>query len=144
MIPFANKAIIPIGIAGVLIYGPSVHWDALMHVQKGHTLLAPPHLAIIFALGLYGACGILALSILLGKKRLPGSRNTLLMIVTGVVILPVSLTIDELWHRLFGVDMTAWSPPHVFTTYGQVSLLWGLAVFEAHRKAETYRRLFSW
>ena len=33
--------------------------------------------------------------------------------------------IDDLWHRLFGIDVTLWSPPHLLGILGGVVNSWG-------------------
>ena len=36
----------------------------------------------------------------------------------GVVLLLLAAPIDDLWHRLFGLDVTLWSPPHLLGLLG--------------------------
>jgi hypothetical protein len=40
----------------------------------------------------------------------------------GMIITILAAPIDDLWHRLFGLDITIWSPPHLLLFAGfQVS-----------------------
>src|SRR2546422_7839047 len=55
-----------------------------------------------------------------------------------MAIVILAAPIDDLWHRLFGIDVTLWSPPHLLALVGsQVSnlgsLLIALEVYEAGR-----------
>jgi hypothetical protein len=60
----------------------------------------------------------------------------------GMAIVILAAPIDDLWHRLFGLDVTLWSPPHVLGLAGyQVSnlgaLLIALEVYDAGAKRWT-------
>ncbi len=47
----------------------------------------------------------------------------------GMIISILSAPIDDLWHRLFGLDVTIWSPPHLLPFAGfQVAHLGGLLI----------------
>jgi len=47
----------------------------------------------------------------------------------GMAVVILAAPIDDLWHRLFGLDVTLWSPPHVLGLTGsQISNLGGLLV----------------
>jgi hypothetical protein len=57
----------------------------------------------------------------------------------GMAIVILAAPIDDLWHRLFGLDVTLWSPPHLLGLAGyQVSnlgaLLIALEVYDAGAK----------
>src|SRR5205807_2663413 len=36
----------------------------------------------------------------------------------GLVLVVLAAPIDDLWHRLFGLDVTLWSPPHLLALFG--------------------------
>jgi hypothetical protein len=47
----------------------------------------------------------------------------------GMIITILAAPIDDLWHRLFGLDITIWSPPHLLLFAGfQVANLGGLLI----------------
>jgi len=47
----------------------------------------------------------------------------------GMIITILAAPIDDLWHRLFGLDVTIWSPPHLLLFAGfQVAHLGGLLI----------------
>jgi hypothetical protein len=42
----------------------------------------------------------------------------------GMALVVIAAPIDDLWHRLFGIDVTLWSPPHLLGLFGsQVNTL---------------------
>jgi len=90
----------------------------------------PPHLmtyagvsgAVILSFGVLffetwrgtGAVRILGLS---------GSRGFHLA-AWGMAVTVLAAPIDDLWHRLFGIDVTLWSPPHLMGILGVVINGW--------------------
>src|SRR5437773_10870680 len=36
----------------------------------------------------------------------------------GIALTVLAAPIDDLWHRLFGIDVTLWSPPHLLRLLG--------------------------
>src|SRR5207253_11080125 len=36
----------------------------------------------------------------------------------GIALTVLAAPIDDLWHRLFGLDVTLWSPPHLLGLLG--------------------------
>src|SRR5262249_57127063 len=48
---------------------------------------------------------------------LPGTRGFLLA-AGGIALTVLAAPIDDLWHRLFGIDVTLWSPPHLLGLIG--------------------------
>jgi hypothetical protein len=116
-----------IGLAAMLMtFGG--YWDASEHVVTGivpggEDFLWPPHLMIYgaFLLALLVAVeGLLALALPNWKqgvrdprrwvRRSPYVAATALAAGYGLLSVPG----DAIWHLLFGIDLTAWSPPHIF------------------------------
>lgn len=140
---FGEKITVPVGLLAALLYAIGGPWDQYIHVHQGHTLLATPHLIIAGGLSMYVSSGILAFFILRGARFPVREQNSLKLIMLGASVLPFGLVIDESWHRIFGTDMTAWSPPHIVIFFGMISSLLGLASLEAARSRQTRGR-FSW
>jgi hypothetical protein len=102
-------------------------WDGSMHIKTGKIpagadFLWPPHLVIYagFLVAFLGAATAIAL-IAVPQWR-TGVRDPRRWVrrhpALGVVALAALYTLmaipgDALWHALFGLDLTAWSPPHV-------------------------------
>jgi len=102
-------------------------WDASLHVKTGQVpagadFLWPPHVLlysgflIMLALGSIGL-GVLGIRMLRAGVRDPRQwvravPQLGLAAVASIYVL-ASIPGDALWHAIFGVDLTAWSPPHL-------------------------------
>jgi hypothetical protein len=95
-------------------------WDDDWHRRFGgfgNDFLWPPHLLIYLSLGFIAACGIGSLVLTLrGRgdirrrfRAMPAVSITGLVAAFMVVLLPS----DAIWHQIYGLDITAWSPPHL-------------------------------
>jgi hypothetical protein len=143
-------AAIPITVAGVslviAVFG--FYWDVATHIDHGRDESVfgnPAHWPIL--VGLVGIAIAGMLSLLLGAwEDRPGAFELkngwqvpiggVLLVVCGLVAL-VGFPIDDVWHRMFGQDVTLWSPPHIQMVLGAslcTIALWILFV-EAQRAA---------
>jgi uncharacterized membrane protein YjfL (UPF0719 family) len=50
----------------------------------------------------------------MGVVGTPGAQIT----AWGIALTVIAAPIDDLWHRLFGIDVTLWSPPHLLGILG--------------------------
>ena len=124
-----------IGVGSLLIsFGG--YWDASEHVVTGivpggEDFLWPPHLMLYggfllaFVVALGGLIALALNSLRLGIKdpRLWVRRNPYVgavVLIAGYGLL--SIPGDAIWHELYGVDLTAWSAPHVFLAVAATSL----------------------
>lgn len=100
------------------------YWDVSIHIDAGRDpgpFANASHFLIIFGLAGIALAGFI--SVLLGTTekdaaavRLPtGWRapigGLLLFVCGGIAVLGFPL--DDVWHRLFGQDVTLWSPTHI-------------------------------
>jgi len=131
----ASAMALMIGVAAILIVIGG-YWDASEHVVTGivpggDDFLWPPHLMIYgsFLLALIVAvAGLLALAIPNWKAgvrdpRLWVRRNPYVgaaALAAGYGLL--SVPGDAIWHLLFGIDLTAWSPPHIFIALASAAM----------------------
>lgn len=115
-----------IGVSSILrSFG--TYWDASQHVVTGivpggDDFLWPPHL-LIYASFLLSLVVVLSALFLLAVPNLRAGirdprqwvrRNPYVgavALATGYALL--SIPGDAIWHEIFGIDLTAWSPPHV-------------------------------
>ncbi|MCW2543722.1 MAG: conserved rane protein of unknown function, partial [Frankiales bacterium] len=124
-----------------------MYWDISLHIGRGRDpgpLANPAHYPILF--GLFGvfAAGVLAIAMPLGEK--PGSASVrlregwnapvggLLLAVAGGYAL-LGFPLDDIWHRLFGQDVTLWGPTHLMLIGGAGLSLIGLLVLEQEGRA---------
>jgi len=92
-------------------------WDIQWHMTIGRdTFWIPPHLMIYSSVvgGLALGGGVLALE---WRGRVAPTRGFRLATL-GLVLVVLAAPIDDLWHRLFGIDVTLWSPPHLLALFG--------------------------
>jgi hypothetical protein len=139
-------AALPSGLGGGALLAAllGMYWDISFHIDKGRDpgpLANPAHYLIL--IGLYGifTAGVLAMALpRAGERpgpaavRLSGDRYApvggLLIAACGAYAL-IGFPLDDLWHRLFGQDVTLWGPTHLMLIGGAGMTLIGQAVLLA-------------
>ena len=118
-------------LAAKLVGGWGLRWDIQWHLQIGRdSFWIAPHLmtyasvtlVVLLSFGLLAAetvrrqpgPGSLPVIRMLG---LVGTRGTHLA-AWGMALTVLAAPFDDLWHRLFGIDVTLWSPPHLLGLAG--------------------------
>jgi hypothetical protein len=104
-------------VATKLVGAWGLSWDIQWHMTIGRdSFWIAPHLMIYSSvvLGLLFAWGVLAYE---WRRGIPSTRGFLLAGL-GLVLVVLAAPIDDLWHRLFGLDVTLWSPPHLLALFG--------------------------
>ena len=121
---------------GALLICIGGYWDLSEHVitgivPGGEDFLWPPHLmiyagfllAFLVAIGGLSALAIPNLKAGVMDPRRWVRRNPY---VGAIVLLAgyglFSIPGDAIWHELYGIDLTAWSPPHIFIAMSSASL----------------------
>jgi hypothetical protein len=117
--------------------GWGLGWDIRWHVLIGRdSFWIPPHVLTYASVtaAVMVAFGVVALETWIarggrapaGTVRVAGLVGTpgFHLVWLGMALTVVAAPIDDLWHRLFGIDVTLWSPPHLLGIAGaQVSTL---------------------
>ena len=99
------------------------YWDVAWHIDRGRDngpFSTPAHYPIIIGLLGIAIAGVLAVVLDKddhdeGVKIRPGWRVSVgggLLLLCGVVAL-AGFPLDDLWHTLFGQDVTLWGPTHI-------------------------------
>jgi hypothetical protein len=104
-------------LATKLVAAWGLGWDIQWHMTIGRdSFWIPPHLMIYgsVVVGLALGWGVLAYEWWRGIPTTRGFRLAAL----GLVLVVLAAPIDDLWHRLFGLDVTLWSPPHLLALFG--------------------------
>src|SRR3954466_501597 len=137
-------AALPAGIAGgsLLVALLGMYWDISLHIDQGRDpgpLANPAHYFIL--VGLYGvfAAGCLALALPEEKPGPAAIRVTRdwYVPVGGVMTAAcggfalLGFPLDDMWHRLFGQDVTLWGPTHLMLFGGAGLTLIGQAILVA-------------
>jgi hypothetical protein len=129
-----------IGIVSLLLVMCGGFWDIGYHIDYGRDdgpLGNPGHWPMLF--GFFGsfAAGVLCLGLAHGQEpgpawvRLGGSWR---MPVGGALMIFCSafglaaLPLDDVWHRIFGQDVTLWSPTHFMLLGGATFSVIGMAM----------------
>jgi hypothetical protein len=122
-------------VAAKLLAGWGVQWDIQWHVLIGRdTFWIAPHVMTYagVALVVVLSFGVLAHDTLRGgapvaSLRIVGVTGTrgFHLAAWGIALTVLAAPIDDLWHRLFGIDVTLWSPPHLLGILGGVVNSWG-------------------
>ncbi|MGH3912902.1 MAG: hypothetical protein ACRDTC_05775, partial [Pseudonocardiaceae bacterium] len=119
-----------------------MYWDISLHIADGRDegpLANLAHYPIMF--GLFGVfvSGVLAMVLPVGQRPGPAAvriTRSWYAPVGGVLIAGAGLfallgfPLDDVWHRLFGQDVTLWGPTHLMMIGGAGLSLIGLAVLE--------------
>ncbi|XVV01014.1 hypothetical protein ACQPW3_26790 [Actinosynnema sp. CA-248983] len=140
-------AALPMGLAGLSGFSAliGVYWDVPIHMELGRDegpLANPSHFPIYF-----GLMGILAsglVSAALARDPLPTRTfrvykdwrvpmGSVQMTATGLVGV-AGFPLDDVWHRLFGQDVTEWGPTHILMIGGGVGVVIGLQLLLAEAR----------
>lgn len=108
-------------ILGFVLKGAGASWDASYHFKHFRQLTQWPHIIIIVG-------HILVFCLFIYMWRHDGRRQRMPLKIMGVgfFMFFLSLPLDELWHRRFGIDLTTWSPSHLGLFYGTVIVILGI------------------
>jgi hypothetical protein len=118
-------------LAGKLLGAWGLTWDIQWHLLIGRdTFWIPPHLMMYGGVtaGLLMAFTMLALDTAAAHRNGPPrgaitiagftSTRGMHLAAWGIGLVVLAAPIDDLWHRLFGLDVTLWSPPHLLGLLG--------------------------
>jgi hypothetical protein len=126
-----------------------MYWDISLHIADGRDegpLANPAHYFILA--GLFGlfASGVLAVALPLDERPGPAAvRITrgwhapvggLLVAGSGLYAL-LGFPLDDVWHRLFGQDVTLWGPTHLMLIGGAGMSLVGVVVLTQEGRLAT-------
>ena len=144
-------AVLPGNLASIslLVAVFGMYWDISLHIGEGRDegpLANPAHYFILA--GLFGifAAGFLAIVLPDGKP----SRSAIRIVgdwyapIGGIVLFAcgafalMGFPLDDVWHRLFGQDVTLWGPTHLMLIGGAGLSLLGMATLmvEGGRQTE--------
>ena len=129
-----------VGTGSLLVALLGMYWDIALHINVGRDegpLANPAHYLIL--VGLFGifAAGCIAVGLPKGEKPTPSAVRImdgwyapvgalLMSFAAGYALLGFPL--DDVWHRLFGQDVTLWGPTHLMLIGGAGMTLIGQAI----------------
>src|SRR4051812_9225857 len=123
----------------IAVFG--MYWDISIHIDEGRDpgpLANPAHYFIL--VGLFGVffCGIVSIALAqekpsdLATRLAPGwwaPLGALMILVCGTVSL-IAFPLDDIWHRIFGQDVTLWGPTHLLLFGGASFSILGIWVLQ--------------
>ena len=134
-------AAFPLAIQGgaliIAVFG--MYWDISLHIDNGRDagpLANPAHFFILVGLLGVMAAGIFGMALLRDPIRsstriagLNAPAGAIMVAACGALSL-TAFPLDDVWHRIFGQDVTLWSPTHLMLITGaSLSTLGGLALY---------------
>ncbi|MEA2396882.1 MAG: hypothetical protein QOK25_438 [Thermoleophilaceae bacterium] len=147
-----NWSAIPLAILGgtlaIAVYG--MYWDISIHLDKGRDpgpLANAAHYFIL--LGLFGVlfAGVVAMALPLEKPsksaiHLPNGwwapLGGVIITVCGSISL-LAFPLDDIWHRIFGQDVTLWGPTHLLLFGGAAFSVVGALILQREGKAASMK-----
>lgn len=117
-------------------------WDVSLHIGNGRDegpLANPAHYFILVGLFFLFTAGMLAIVLPLDEKPGPAAvriTRTWYAPVGGVLLAGAGLyaligfPLDDIWHRIFGQDVTLWGPTHLMLIGGAGLSLVGVLLLE--------------
>jgi hypothetical protein len=96
-------------------------WDLAWHFRFLRDDMIPPHI-----LNLSGNALALALLYAQSRTGVAAEGRGLALMLAGLALFVVAVPLDVLNHRLFGLDVTIWSAPHLMFFGGSTLALLGL------------------
>ncbi len=122
-------------------------WDISLHVADGRDagpLANPAHYFILGGLYLLFVAGMTAVVLPLDEEPGPAAVALTptwrapvggLLITAAAVFALLGFPLDDVWHRLFGQDVTLWGPTHLMLITGAGLSLLGLLVLDQEGRA---------
>ena len=122
-------------------------WDIALHVADGRDagpLANPSHYFILVGLYLLFVAGVTAVVLPLDEEPGPAAVALTptwrapvggLLITAAAVYALLGFPLDDVWHRLFGQDVTLWGPTHLMLITGAGLSLIGLLVLDQEGRA---------
>jgi hypothetical protein len=136
-------AALPLAVQGgsliLAVFG--MYWDISLHIDNGRDpgpLANPAHHFILVGLLGVMAAGVLAMALpqkpIRSSVHIPGvgwdaPAGAIMIAACGALSL-TAFPLDDVWHRIFGQDVTLWSPTHLMLITGaSLSTFGGLALY---------------
>jgi hypothetical protein len=140
-----------IGAASLLTALLGMYWDIALHINVGRDegpLANPAHYLIL--VGLFGVFAAGVIACVLPRHERPASSAVpllggwapvggLLMAAAGGYAL-LGFPLDDVWHRVFGQDVTLWGPTHLMLIGGAAMTLIGQALLLSEGMRARVRR----
>lgn len=98
-------------------------WDVSWHFRSVRETISGPHL-----LNGLGELLFIGLFVHEWRRRTPERTMPLHVTLAGMLVWAAAVPFDEAWHRMYGLDLTTWSPSHLMLFYGTATMVAGLVL----------------
>jgi hypothetical protein len=133
-------------IVAKIVGGVGLHWDIQWHVRIGRdSFWIAPHVLMYASVGVTFVVAFAVLAHDTLRRRPAGAHPARILGLVGTpgfhlaawgtAVVLLAAPLDDLWHRLFGLDVTLWSPPHLLGLAGSAANTLGCLLIAA----ELYR-----
>src|SRR5205814_5145314 len=133
----------------IAVFG--MYWDISIHLDKGRDpgpLANDAHYFIL--VGLFGVlfAGVMSLALPLERPsrsavRLPNGWQAplggLIITICGSISL-LAFPLDDIWHRIFGQDVTLWGPTHLLLFGGASFSVIGAWILHREGKSAAFKK----
>src|SRR3954466_1353063 len=82
-------------------------WDASYHFKYLRDINQAPHI-----LNFIGNMLLFGLVFYMWRREPKSHRRPLNVTLSGIILFLAAIPIDDLYHRIHGIDLTTWSPTH--------------------------------
>lgn len=110
-------------ISGLVLKLLGAAWDVSWHFRSLRETISPPHMINMAGFALISVAFLLS-----WKERTPKTQAALNVILVGFAAFLAAIPFDEAWHRIFGLDLTTWSPSHLLLFSGTAITLAGVVL----------------
>jgi hypothetical protein len=121
------RVVFGLWIAAFVLKHIGASWDVAWHFRFLRDDLIPPHIVNLSGNAL--ALGLLYYHYL---SRAAVERRGFMILLAGFAVFIAALPLDLLNHRLYGLDITIWSIPHLMFFFGSTIALIGLLTMWLH------------
>lgn len=120
-------------IIGALLAVCGTYWDIRYHIDVGRdSFWIPPHLMVYsgIIIGFFGSLLALWKTRQIHKPFSKKLSFAILLIVASGLLQISGAPIDDWWHRMFGLDVTVWSPPHLLLIFAGFAISLSVIYFQ--------------
>lgn len=126
-------------LAALLLKSLGANWDLAWHFWSLRDTLAPPH-----DINLLGDAIVLGLVMFHTYTGYGADRTNLRLTQWGLGIFAVAAPLDEINHRVNGLDITTWSPSHFLLYLGtEIMMIGVLRQWYLHARGEHHHKLVA-
>lgn len=119
----AGRRTWPLWLAGLALKLVASTWDVSWHFKLLFDTWSPAHLTSAVGFVLIASAFLLD-----WRRRSPRDQAGLNVAAAGFGLFLLAIPLDQAWHRVFGLDLTTWSPTHLLLFSGTAATVVGVVL----------------